>query len=259
MRKTLLAMGILLAALTARAGMPEGSLLEGVTPGADGRIDILEVFAHQDDESIYGGGAVLLAMKDPRVRLHILCMTFDQTSDAIKALGLTPDQSGNIRVKELDAAATVYGAAEVIQFPYPSRTLPNVGDEKLISEILGVIEKTGAEIVITHDPAGITGHWDHVACSRVATEAFKRSSAQVLYYPTLPVPLYKIALQFKTYRTKGEPAVPDFRVNLREVKKLKRLACYEHASQMFYTSVGQTTDLLLLMNHEYFARVPNRQ
>ena len=79
--------------------LPEGDLLQGVQPGPDGKINILTVFAHQDDESIYGGGAVLKAMKDPRVRLHILCMTFDQTSDAIKNLKITPDHSGKIRAK----------------------------------------------------------------------------------------------------------------------------------------------------------------
>jgi len=253
--KNIFAAAIFLAALGVRAGLPEGDLLEGIQPGADGKIDILEVFSHQDDESIYGGGAVLKAVKDPRVRLHILCMTFDQTSGAIKNLKITPDQSGRIRVKELESAAAVYGTDDVIQFNYPSRSLEKVGDEKLIQEIQDVIVLTDAEIVITHDPAGITGHWDHVTCSRVATEAFKRSSAQALYYPTLPKGMYRIALLFKTYRTKGEPAVPDFKVMIREEKKLKRLACMEHASQMLYTTVGRDMSLFFIMNHEYFKKL----
>jgi LmbE family N-acetylglucosaminyl deacetylase len=254
-KKLILFLAALLVAFGARAGVPEGSLLDNVRPGPDGRIDVLTVFAHQDDESIYGGGAVLKLMRDPRVHLHILCMTFDQTSDAIKNLKLTPDQSGNIRVKELESAAAVYGADEVIQFKYPSRSLEKVDPEKLISEIMAEIERTHAQIVFTHDPAGITGHWDHVRCSQVATEAFKRSNAQVLYYPTLTKGMYRVALMFKTYRTKGAPAVPDFKVDIRAEKKLKRLACYEHASQMHFTVVGSTTNLFLLMNEEYFARV----
>ena len=137
----------------------------------------------------------------------------------------------------------------------PSRSLNKVGDEKLIKEIKDVIDKTGAEIVITHDPAGITGHWDHVECSKVATEAFKQSHAQVLYYPTLPKDLYRVALLFKTYRTKGAPAAPDFKVNIRDEKRLKRLACYEHASQMLYTTVGMDLGIFFIMDHEYFKRI----
>ena len=246
---------IFLAAASASARTMPGDLLQGVQPGPDGKIDILTVFAHQDDEGIYGGGAILKAMNDPRVHLHILCMTFDQTSDAIKNLKITPDHSGKIRVKELESAAAVYGADEVIQFKYPSRTLPKNDPEKLINEIKDEINRTHAEIVITHDPAGFTGHWDHVACSKLATEAFTRSNARVLYYPTLPKELYRIVIGFQTYRTHGAPAVPDFNVDIKDQKKMKKLACYEHASQMLFTSVGMTTDLILLMNHEYFAKI----
>jgi hypothetical protein len=46
---------LLLVAFSVSAKLPEGSLLDGVKPDANGRIDILTVFSHQDDESIYGG------------------------------------------------------------------------------------------------------------------------------------------------------------------------------------------------------------
>jgi len=254
-KKIFLAYALFLFAFSAFAKIPEGDLLDEVKPDENGRIDILTVFSHQDDESIYGGGAVLKALKDPRVHLHILCMTFDQTSGAKDALGITPDHIGRIRVQELETAAAVYQAEEVIQFQYASRTLGKQDAEKVIAEIKEVIDRTGAEIVITHDPAGITGHWDHVACSKVATQAFTRSNAQVLYYPVFPEWFYPIFLSFQTYRNHGPAAAPDFKVDIREEKKLKRMACYAHASQMRFTEVGNLTELFLLMNNEYFARV----
>jgi len=253
--------GIFLAlwfSLPAAARVPEGDLLAGVTPGPDGKIDILTVFAHQDDESIYGGGAVLKALKDPRVRLHILCVTFDQTSDLPQKFGLTADEYGQVRVKELETAAAVYRAVEVIQFRYASHTPPFVDQEKLITEIQDAIDRTGAEIVLTHDPAGFTGHMDHLATSRVATEAFQRSHAQVLYYPTLPLYLYRPFLKYNAGRNPPPPARPDFRVDIRPEKNLKRMACYSHASQMRFTSVGTVTKFFLTFNHEYFARGPQK-
>jgi len=244
--------------LSAAARVPEGDLLQGVTPGPDGKIDILTVFAHQDDESIYGGGAVLKALEDPRVRLHILCLTFDQTSDLPEKFGITADQYGRVRVKELETAAAVYGAVEVIQFRYASHTPPQVDPEKLIAEIKDAMERTGAEIVLTHDPAGFTGHMDHLATSRAATEAFKRSQAQVLYYPTLPLYLYRPFLYYNAGRLPVRPAKPDFRVEIKAEKKLKRMACYSHASQMRFTSVGTLTNFFLIFDHEYFSRGPTK-
>jgi hypothetical protein len=54
------------------------------------------------------------------------------------------------------------------------------------------------------------------------------------------------------------PAKPDFRVEIRAEKKLKRMACYSHASQMRFTSVGTVTKFFLTFNHEYFARGPQK-
>jgi LmbE family N-acetylglucosaminyl deacetylase len=252
-------MAVLFSA-SAAAGVPQGDLLDNAEPGPDGKIDILTVFSHQDDEVIYGGGSVLKAKKDPRVRLYILCMTFDQTSlEHRNHLGLTPDHVGRIRVEELKTAAAVYGAEQVIQFDFHSRTLPRQDPEKLIEEIREVIDRVGAEIVITHDPVGFTGHPDHRACSRAATEAFNRSSARVLYYPTLPMVIYRPLIAFSPYRFDLEPAPPSFKVDVRAEKKLKRLACYAHASQMTYTSVGTLTDFMLVLDHEYFALAANRE
>lgn len=233
-------------------GIPEGNLLDYVQPGEDGKIDAILVFAHQDDESIYGGGAVLKMMKDPRVRLYIMCLTFDQNSPARENLGISEDHIGRIRVKELEAAAAVYGAEEVIQFMYHHRTLPEVDREKIVADIKEVIDRVDAEIVITHDPAGITGHPDHVTCSSITTEAFETSNAKVLCYPTLPKWAYSIATKFNGYGTNGVPALPDFKVNIKEVKTLKRMACFAHASQMQFSSIGRTTRMQLIPNYEYW-------
>jgi len=250
---------ILLFSLSAWSRVPQGSLLDGVAPGPDGRIDILTVFSHQDDESIYAGGAVLKALLDPRVRLHILCLTFDQTSGAKDVLGITPDHIGKIRVKELETAAAVYGAEEVIQFEYPSRTLGQIAPEELVRRIGEVIERAGAEIVLTHDPVGYTGHWDHVACSRVATEAFRRSGAQALFYPTLPRYLYRPLILFSDYEFEARPARPTLKVDIRAEKKLKHMACAAHASQMQFTGVGNLTRWVLLLDREYFTRIDQSQ
>ncbi len=249
---SVLVFSVLILSASSAAGVPSGDLLDGVEPGPDGKIDILSVFAHQDDESIYGGGAVLKALKDERVRFHILCTTFDQTSGPKDKLGITPDHIGRIRVEELETSAAVYGAEEVIQFSYHSRTLDDQDPERLVEDIKDVIDRVGAEIVITHDPHGITGHQDHLACSKTTTEAFRRSGAKVLYYPTLPKFIYRFMLMDRPAGADDQPAFPTFKVEISKEKKLKRVACYAHASQMHFSEVGTLTDLMLILDHEYF-------
>lgn len=255
MKKTIPALLFLtlFISVTAMAKAPMGGLLDGVEAGPDGKIDILTIFAHQDDESIYGGGAILLAMKDPRVRLHILCLTLGDLSEAKDVLGISGEHLGRIRSEELETAASVYGEVEVIQFKYHDQGLASADQEKLIGEIVRVIESTGAEVVITHDPLGVTGHTDHMTCSRVAIEAFGRSGARVLYHPTLPPSLYRVLMMISPVAGGvAEPALPTFRVDIKSVKKLKRMACYAHASQMRFSDVGRVTEIMLSLRHEYY-------
>jgi len=242
-----------LAAFPVSAGIPERSLLDGVRPDARGRINVLVVFAHQDDESIYEGGTLLKLKKDPRVHLYLLCMTFDQTSEAKDNLGITPDHIGRIRVQELQTAAAVYEADEVIQFKYASRTLKDVEPEKLIGEIQAVMARTDAEIVITHDPAGLTGHQDHITCSKVTAAAFQRSSAQALYYFTLPRFWYGLILATNTRDPTPPPVYPDLKVDVRAEKKLKKMADFAHASQMIFSPVVHLAQFFLALDYEYFA------
>lgn len=248
---------ILLAPLPAFSLMvPEGDFLEGVEPGPDGMIDVLTVFAHPDDESIYGGGTLIKIKKDPRVRLHILCLGRGDWPEQAQELGITSDHLSGIRAEELKNAAAVLQAEDVIHWDFYDRAFASLDREELIMDIAEVIERTGAEIVITHDPAGITRNPDHLTCSRAATEAFNRSRAKRLYYPTLPGPIYSIAMFLFREESEGEPvepAKPDFDVGIKEVKHLKRMACFAHASQMFYSNVGTAVKILLLFPKEYWA------
>ena len=241
---------IILLSTAATAALPERDLLDGVNPGPDGMIDVLAVFAHQDDETFYAGGTLLKLKDDPRVRLRFLCLTLGDKSDAINKLGITGERLGRIRSQELETAAAVYQAEEVIQFQYLDQELARADQERLIEEIRKVIDETGTEIVITHDPAGISGHPDHKTCSRAATEAFRRSAAQKLYYATLPEWIYKAI-----YRGETEPVYAEFRVNIRQHKKIKRLALYSHATQRHFSYIGFLMEAVRILDYEYFAEM----
>ncbi len=254
--KTLIAFAsTLLLSFNALALVPEGDMLEGVKPGPDGKIDVLLVFAHQDDESLYGGGTVIKLKKDPRVRVYVLCLCRGDWIEQAGDLGIGVDHLAAIRMKELETAAAVLQAERVINWTYDDMTIPDQDQDQLRADVLDVIDEVGAEIIITHDPAGITGHPDHIACSRIVTEAFRQSRAQLLFYPTLPGPIYKIVMAVKRPDRKAVPAKPDFDVGIKDVKRLKRMACLAHASQMHFSPAGNPAKLLLSLNREYWTRV----
>jgi LmbE family N-acetylglucosaminyl deacetylase len=243
---------LLLAAAAARAAAPTGDLLEGVAPGPDGMIDVLTVFPHQDDESSAGG--TLLGIKDdPRVRIHLACLTLGDRSDARFFLGIKGEYLGRIRSGELVSAAAVYEAKEVIQLDYHDQGLKAADREDLINKIAGIIARTGAEVVITFDPSGLTRHPDHVTCSAAATQAFSRSGAHRLYYVTQPWWLFLQTSTITPFHEKAPHVPPTFKVKIRKQLTLKRLAFYEHASQKHFSLVGVIMEKDLLIPYEWFA------
>jgi len=246
-------LALFLVGFSATARVPEGDLLEGVSPGPDGRIDVLTIFAHQDDESIHNGGTLLKLKKDPRVRLHVACLTLGDASEARFFLGIDSEHMARIRVEELETAAVVLGAEQVIQLGYHDHHLKSVDQETLVKEILEIIERTRAEVVITHDPAGITRNPDHIACSRAVSLAFPESGAKRLYYATLPLRLYIVPYVITQFVERAVPARPTLKVDISEERRLKRMALYAHASQNHFSFVGITMAQAALLNHEWFA------
>ena len=236
---------VMLLALSASAAVPDGSLIEGVKPGADGRIDVLTVFPHQDDETIFVGGAIMKLKTDPRVRVHIMCLTLGDMSEANRILKITPETQGRIRSAELRAAAQVLGADEVIQLDYHDQGLEPADQIELRSYILSEITRTDAELVITYGPDGVTGHSDHKAGSKAATAAFKQSGAQRLFYVVATG-----SLKMPGSRGSYEPTV---KVDVRPYKKMKLLAIDEHATQKWFAGFFQHMVMVRPGSFEYFA------
>jgi N-acetylglucosamine malate deacetylase 2 len=234
------------------ARYPEGSLLDGVRPGADGRIHVIAVFAHPDDESFYTGGTLIKLRKDPRVRLHLLCLTNGNRDEAKDTLGISGEMLGRLRVKELESAALVLGADTVACPGYDDQGLAGADHALLLGLVQDAVRKAGAHVIITHDPYGLSGHEDHIVCSRVATEAFGATDAQRLYYVTMTPARYRFNLLFALSDSPAEKSVPTMRVDVRAEKTMKRLALYAHVTQhhfSFWNALAMREDMLFDYEH----------
>ncbi len=244
---------VIMALPAASYALPQGDLLDGVAPGTDGMIDVVTVFAHPDDEVVYGGGTLIKLSRDPRVRIHVVCLTLGDMSEAKDRLKITPELLGRIRTQELETAASVYGAADVVQLGYRDQGLESADPRELASRIEEQLDEFGAEIVITHDPLGITGHPDHVACSAAAKEAFSSSRARRLYYVTYPRRLYWFTPILASGGKRPDPEYPRFKVNVAKERKLKKMAMYAHASQKHFSGVGAAMTVTAAFRWEWFA------
>ena len=249
MKKAMMAgLALFLAASAATARVKPGDILAGVRPGADGKIDVVTIFPHQDDETIFVGGTLLTVKRDPRVRTHVICLTLGELSSAKEVLKITPEEQGRIRTQELLSAAAALEVDEVIQLHYHDQGLASLDPAALAKEIADLIARTGAEVVITYGTDGITGHIDHRTLSKAVTAAFPQSQAQKLYYVSLP---RRLALVYSLH-SHTRPQPPTLAVDIRSVKKLKDLALHEHATQRDFSGRFSTLEMTGKIKHEWF-------
>lgn len=142
---------------------------------------LLVVVAHPDDES-FGCGSLLAYSAAQGVRTVVCCATRGESGE--DALGLAVEESlGQVREKELHAAAALLGVADVRVLDWsdsgmagdpPPGSLAAASIES-ISEVVGaVITQVQPDVVITLD--GSDGHRDHAQIREATLLAVERSA-----------------------------------------------------------------------------------
>lgn len=137
---------------------------------------LLAVFAHPDDESLACGG--LLAWCAERgVRVTLVCATRGEGRGA-----------GDVRARELEAAARVLGVADIVMLDYEDGMLPWVDAVRLEADIRDAIQSRRPDVVITFGEDGLYWHPDHIAVYErtTAASAALGQNAPALYYVTMP-------------------------------------------------------------------------
>ncbi len=160
---------------------------------------LLSIFAHPDDESFGAGGLMALAAEAGNP-VWVLCLTNGDQGGRPGEVEVDHSLDPEIRRAELTCACEALGVAEPIFLGYrdsgmegwgaPEGSLDRADPEEAIERILEVIRRLRPAVIATFDPGGVYGHPDHVKCSAVATEAFRRAAAE----PGGPIALYHQAL-----------------------------------------------------------------
>jgi len=207
---------------------------------------LLVVLAHPDDES-FGMGGTLAKYAADGARVTLICATRGEAG--IK--GLSPSEAGQVRERELQAAAAVLGITEVRFMGYRDGELALADPETAAGQLVHAMREIRPQVVITFGPDGISGHPDHVAIHQLATLAFDRAALPARLFYLAPSAATEQACGIApTLETPGG-SVAGIDVGAHLVTKVR--AMQSHVSQNPPYPGPPEREASHLACHEYFA------
>lgn len=148
---------------------PEPTKVTEAPLPAYGRVVV--ICAHPDDEA-FGLGAIISGMVEGGAQVELVCLTRGEGS----TLGAREDLAARRKV-ELHDAAEELGIARVTLCDHSDGSLSSVPLDRLLDEVTDVLGD--AELLLTFDHGGITGHPDHQHATDVAVTAGQRRGIPV--------------------------------------------------------------------------------
>jgi len=146
------------------------------------RRTLLVALAHPDDETFGTGGLMARAAAEGH-RVVIVCATRGEVGEIADPSLATPETLGEVRERELRAAARALGVEEVRFLGFRDsgmagtpenadpRALVNARPDDVILALVRVIREIRPDVAVTFEPGGIYGHPDHVTISERVTAA----------------------------------------------------------------------------------------
>jgi LmbE family N-acetylglucosaminyl deacetylase len=194
------------------------------------RYRLLAVFAHPDDETFRCGGTLaLLAQRGARVQ--VLTATRGEAGSCGEPPLCTPAELPAVRERELRCACAALGIEPPHLLDYHDGQLAAADPEHLVKQILDVVNELGPQVLLTFGPDGLSGHPDHVAIGRCATEAYRRAEGvAALYSLALPRSVAE-RLEMKRVQPVDDEAI-SLSVDVSPVWEAKLAAIRCHATQL---------------------------
>jgi len=172
---------------------------------------LLGIFAHPDDESVAPGGTLAKYSK-AGWRVDIVTATRGDAGgwgDVDEASGRTLPE---VRTEEVRKAAEHLGVRSVTLLDYKDGRLSIMHPGEIEAKIVAVLEEMKPDVVITHEPNGITNHPDHIKTSLSTTFAYQTYAKErekegppedpnppKLYYVCFPETVLSYLIQSKRF------------------------------------------------------------
>lgn len=156
---------------------------------------IVFVFAHPDDESFSSGGTIA-KLNQEGSEIKLIVATRGEEGQVGEPPVTTKEKLGEVREKELKAAAKILGISYIYFLDYRDGTLKNITSKELVKKVFSILKQELPDIVVTFEKQGISRHPDHMKISKVATIAFKKymkiSRKNIkLYHTAIPASFIK--------------------------------------------------------------------
>jgi N-acetyl-1-D-myo-inositol-2-amino-2-deoxy-alpha-D-glucopyranoside deacetylase len=169
---------------------------------------LLLVHAHPDDESVSTGGAMLKARADG----HRVVLVTATRGEAGEIYNMDPETTrphlGEVRTKELEAAARILGVNRGEFLDYRDSGMAGTAEnenprsfqqaplEEAAGKLAAILREEKPDVVVTYDQDGTYGHPDHVKAHYVTNAALDLLEKEgwrprKLYYMAIPRSLLK--------------------------------------------------------------------
>jgi N-acetylglucosamine malate deacetylase 2 len=207
---------------------------------------LLVVLAHPDDESFPIGGTLA---KYAAEGTHITLISATRGEAGIP--WTSPVQTAAIRERELRAAASTLGVAEVRFLDELDGMLFQADHAKIIARLTAAMREISPDVVITFGPDRISGHADHLVVHHLTTAAFDQSGiedAQLFYIAPSEATRQSCGVIPAMDMAGGPVAAIDVGAYL--VTKVRAIQC--HASQQPLFAGPPEEAAKGLVCHEYF-------
>lgn len=147
---------------------------------------ILGIWAHPDDEVFGVGGLLTAAVRNGQA---VACVTATKGELGVQDESRWPaDRLGEIRAIELKQAYEVLGINHHHWMDYPDGGCASADIAEASERLAGIIDDYKPDTILTFGPDGLTGHPDHQAVSRWASQARELSGSRAEIYHLVQTP-----------------------------------------------------------------------
>ncbi|EJF10824.1 PIG-L deacetylase family protein [Pontibacter sp. BAB1700] len=196
---------------------------------------ILYIFPHPDDES-FGPAPVMWQQLEQGHQVYLFTLTRGGATKVRHELGLSVEEMGDVRYKEMLAVERVLGLTGMTVLDLPDSKLAEMDPREIEKVVKAHIRQIEPQVIVSYPVHGVSGFHDHLVMHAVVKRVFlemKEGGSDYLKrlaFLTLPNKTEQPLQSGKFLMKHSRPDLIDCEVKLRpediEIMK-KALNCYD--------------------------------
>lgn len=196
---------------------------------------ILYIFPHPDDES-FGPAPVMWQQLEQGHDVFLLTLTRGGATKIRHELGLSVEEMGQVRYKEMQQVEQVLGLTDMTVLDLPDNGMAEMDPRDIETVVAEHIRKVEPQVVVSYAVHGVSGFHDHLVMHAVVKRVYLEMRdkgadyLKRLAFLTLPNQTEQFRQNGQFILKHSAPNLIDCQVHLREqdIEIFKKaLSCYE--------------------------------